>query len=129
MTARLSLKIFGKTIKISKNSRNLPSLCDKIIRVDNLTLVDGKPIPCELSVTQYREYEWCVMKRSAEEATELAFEELNERLAELGEDTFLLRRSVSTEITDSSVRLVAELSLIENIAVRQEFEFVRYPHQ
>ena len=124
-----SLKIFGKTIKISKNSRNLPTLCDKIIRVDNLTLVEGKLIPCELSVTQYREYEWCVMRRSAEEATELAFDELTKHLLELGEDTFLLRKSISTEITDVSVRIVAELSLIENIAKRQEFEFVRYPQQ
>lgn len=122
-----SLKIFGKTIKISKNSRNLPTLCDKIITVDNLTLIDGKPLPCELSVTQYREYGLRVFKRSAKEATELAFDELARRLSELGESTFLLRKTVSTEITDASVRLTAELSLIEDIAKKQEFEFVRYP--
>lgn len=122
-----SLKIFGKTIKISKNSRNLPTLCDKICTVDNLSVISGIPLPFELEKTCYKEYRYDQMTRCNEAAVAIAFDELDGRLAALGDSVALLRKSVTTEITDEGVRLTARLVLLEDIARRQEFEFTKFP--
>ena len=61
------------------------------------------------------------MTRTYEEATSLAYGELNHLIAINCESDQLLSKTVSTNITDTSVVLVCEILCICNIAERAEF--------
>lgn len=118
-----NLIFFSNIIKLSENSGNLPSKYDTINRTDVLTLVRGKNLPVILESTQYLEYVMTDAERDATEASELAFRELEYRLSEITENTYLLNKSITVSADDSCFRLTCRLMLIENIADMLEIDF------
>ena len=76
------------------------------------------------SRTEIHPYHLEERQRSAEEALELCYRELELQLSGLSGDIQLLQKEITTEVGESSVVLVCTLTCIENIAVVQEFEIV-----
>ena len=118
-----NLIFFSNIIKLSENSGNLPSKYDTINRTDVLTLVKGKNLPVILESTRYLEYVMTDAERDVSEASELAFRELEYRLSEITENTYLLNKSITVSADDSCFRLTCRLMLIENIADMLEIDF------
>ena len=73
--------------------------------------------------TQYLEYVMTDAERDVSEASELAFRELEYRLSEITENTYLLNKSITVSADDSCFRLTCRLMLIENIADMLEIDF------
>ena len=118
-----NLIFFSNIIKLSENSGNLPSKYDTINKTDILTLVRGKNLPVIFESTQYFEYVMTDAERSASEASELAFRELEYRLSEITENTYLLKKSITVSSDDNCFRLTCQLMLVENIADMLEIDF------
>ena len=62
------------------------------------------------------------LRRSAEEAEELAYFELSERLAELSEDSILINKTVKPIVFKDRFALLCSVIVIEDIAEVSEFE-------
>jgi len=75
-----------------------------------------------LTVSTCLPYEIRAAERTWEEALELAYGELEDRLSELPEDTLLLKKSVFTTVTETSLVLECDLLCIMNIAEQVEIE-------
>ena len=58
---------------------------------------------------------------------ELAYLELEERLAALSDDVQLLGKQIKTELDDETLTLYCTVTCIENIAVQREFEITEQP--
>lgn len=123
-TDEIILHFFNFSMKIFKNSRNLPPTCDIIKNEIELPNFGKNSLP--LSVTQicYQPYAMKAVYRTEEEALVLCYEELERTLAVLSESAQLLSKEIKTEITQESVILVCTVGCIENIAVLQEFEII-----
>lgn len=80
------------------------------------------PLPLSLSVTTVKPYTEQGFTRTPEEALELAYAELENRLMSLSDDAQLLRKDVTATITETSLILNCTVLCIENIAVQYEFE-------
>ncbi|MBR7098488.1 MAG: hypothetical protein IKC59_03655, partial [Clostridia bacterium] len=69
-----------------------------------------------------RFYEEIPVKRTEEQALLLAYESLAKELESLSADAQLLRKEITTTLTDRSVILDCTVLCIEDIAVQSEFE-------
>lgn len=121
---RTTLQFFNFSIKFSKNSRKEESGCDII---DTILSGDrfGLPgVPVFLIRTTVSPYVTVPAQRTCEEALELAYAELSDRLSQLSADVRLLEKRIRPELTDFSVKLHCTLICVENIAVQTEFEVV-----
>lgn len=116
------LNFFNFSIKISKNSGNTYSLYDKISIVDSYSFLDGGILPLSKTTEKYLEYEMQTASRTAEEAQELAYFELSQRLGELSEDAILVRKVIMPEIHDDFFALRCVIVCIEDIAQTVEFD-------
>ena len=116
------LNFFDYSINISKNSRNLTSLYDKIYIVENYCFSDGAETPFGVTEIKYLEYETVKTARSAAEAEELAYFELSEKLASLSRDSMLVSKAVKPIPMKNSFAILCYVTVIEDIAVVSEFE-------
>ena len=121
------LNFFDFSINISKNSRKEGSLYDKIDIVENCSLPDGTPTPLEIRTVRYLEYERETLRRTAQEAEELAYFELSQRLSELAEDSVMLKKTVTSRVGDKSFSLRCVVVALEDIAAVSEFEVTEAP--
>ena len=116
------LNFFGFSTKILKSTGNLMGSCD-IIEVEKaFDWLGGVSLPMGYTVTTYLPYELRTRERSYEEALTLAYEALEDRLGELSKDVLLLKKSVFTTLTETSVVLECDLLCLMNIAEQVEFE-------
>ncbi len=120
----LTVHFFDFSYKFFKNSGNQDILCDIIKYNSNLGQLGNNRLPMSFSRTEIHPYHLEERQRSAEEALELCYRELELQLSELSGDVQLLQKEITTEVRDGSVALVCTLTCIENIAVVQEFEIV-----
>ena len=120
----LTVHFFDFSYKFFKNSGNQDILCDIIKYNSNLGQLGNNRLPMSFSRTDIHPYHLEERQRSAEEALELCYRELELQLSELSGDVQLLQKEITTEVRDGSVVLVCTLTCIENIAVVQEFEIV-----
>ena len=116
------LIFFDYSINISKNYGNLYRFYDTIEMVENFCFRDGSPSPIELLTVGYLEYEWVTSTRSPEEAENLAYFALSQKLAEWAEDSIILKKTVVPHITDNKFLLYCTVVAIEDIAETVEFE-------
>ena len=116
------LIFFDYSINISKNYGKEGALYDKIDIVENYCFRDGLPMPIEVQTVKYLEYEYVTETRSEEEAENLAYFELSQKLAENAPDTVILKKTIIPHITDKSFSLYGTVVAIENIAETSEFE-------
>lgn len=115
------LNFFGFSINISKNSRKEGAFYDKISIVENCSLY-GRDIPVELLTERYLEYECVNLTRTAEQAEELAYFELSNRLAEDAEERTVIRKTVVPKVMEDRFVLMCSVVAIENIAQVREFD-------
>ena len=121
----IELSFFNFSHKIFKNSRNSNILCDIIKYNSNLGQLGNNRLPISLSRIEARPYHIEQCQRSAEEALELCYQELEEQLSSLSGEVQLLQKEIVTRVGESSVVLVCTLTCVENIALVQEFEIVQ----
>ncbi len=116
------LNFFDFSMNISKKSGKEGSLYDKIDIVENYSLFGGVHTPIAIKTERYLEYETVSMTRDREAAEELAYARLEAKLAELSEDTVLIKKSVTPYTREDRFMLRCTVVLIENIAEVSEFE-------
>lgn len=117
-----SLIFFEKEIKFFGNSRNLPPTCDTIEMVEYLSLSDDAVLPFGIRTVSYREYELVETERSESEMLDAAYDALYEQMESEVPDGSLVRKRVTTEITDAAVVLRCRAEYLENIAILREIE-------
>ena len=116
------LIFFDYSINISKNSGKMGALYDTISIVESLCLPDGTETPFEICTVKHLAYETATLKRTPEEAEELAYFALAQRLASAAEDTTILRKIIVPQIKESSFALYCTVIAVEDIAKTVEFE-------
>ena len=116
------LNFFDYSMNISKKCGNEGALYDKIEIVENCSLFGSIETPFYKRTERFLEYETAVAHRSAEEAEELAYFELENRLSSLAENTTLVKKTVTPYEREDRFILHCVIVLIEDIASVSEFE-------
>ena len=116
-----SLNFFGFSLKISKKVWNSGELYDTIKRVEEYDAISGLRLPVFATKTSYYEYEYVKARRTPEAARELAYFELNRKIEALG-DVEIIKKSISTTVSDNELILVCTLTCIEDISTVSEFD-------
>ncbi len=120
--AEVRLNFFDFSFKIFKNSGNLPLMCD-IIEEEKAVWCPGKyALPIGFTVMTATPYTTSPATRTQDEALQLAYAELDLLLASLSDTAELLRKDITTTLTDDRLILECTVSCIEDIAVQSEFE-------
>ena len=120
--SELWLDFFDFSLKIFKNSRNCNSECDIIKEDIDLEIFGLRCLPFGLTVCRSAFREEQTVMRTAEEALDIAYQRLDEMLCERAGVTELLQKSISTELTDTSLVLTCRVVCIRDIALQQEFD-------
>ena len=123
----VTLKILGFSLKIFKNSRNDGGSCDIIKEDHNLSLPFVSDLPFSCEVVKRKAYTESDATRTADEALELAYEELARSLSAFSEEAQLIGKQIETEWQDGVLILRCTVTCIENIAVQSEFEISEHP--
>lgn len=118
------LIFFDYSINIYKNSRKNGEFYDKISIVEDCVLPGGVKTPFALRSESYLEYENVTLHRTPKEAEELAYFELESRLADMAEGSTLIQKTVTPYIRDDRFMLHCVLVIIEDIAEVSEFDVV-----
>ncbi len=121
------LNFFDFSLKIFKNTGNSISSYDIIETDATPSLPLRHPLPVELTVSQILPYTVRTATRTPEEASALAYAELERSLAQLSDETQLLQKRITVTVTDTAVVLECTLECIEDIAVQHEFEIAELP--
>ena len=116
------LRFFKFSLIFFKNSRKEYNYCDIIETTTGKDWLGLHDLPVTLSQTVYLPYTLQSVSRSAEEALDQAYRELEEQLSLLSPDILLLEKHIRTEIGENSLILECELTCVENIAVQKDFE-------
>ena len=116
-----NLNFFGFSVKISKNYGNDMVLYDTIYNVEDYVLGKSVRLPFDTKKVSFHEYEYVKRTRSIDEARELAYFKLSEKIRELG-DVEIIKKSVDTYLLDGKLMLVCTLVCIEDISSVVEFD-------
>lgn len=112
----LDLKFFSNNINLYENNEKNSEDCDKIKEEKSLSLFGLPSLPFGIITEYCREYEAKTRKRTYEEASALAFSQLNELISkELG-DGELLQKNLKTEIDESKFIIKCDIIALENVA-------------
>lgn len=120
-----SIIFFSNRINIYRNSGNTNEKCDKIEGEEFLSLPSFPSLPIGLATQTSIFYSVKTERRSYEEASRLAFFELNNLILEKFTDADILEKNIKTDITESSLLLKCELVCSENIAKAVPFEEIK----
>ncbi len=116
------LNFFDFPIKIFKSTGKTDATCD-IIKEDREIPCFGKyPLPVFFSIFYAKFYQTEIRTRSREEASALAYEQLDKEMEELTDRSQILKKEIKTTLTDEGIILECSVLCIENIALQQEFE-------
>lgn len=118
------LHFFKFSLNFSKNSRKNTPLCDIIETTTGNDWLGLRDLPVSVLRRTYRPYRLVPAERTAEQALELAYAELDRELSGLSPDVQLVGKRIATTITDAGVILECTLDCVENIAVQVEFDVV-----
>jgi similar to stage IV sporulation protein len=124
-TVEKYLIFFSKEIKVFENAGNMGSSCDTIESVELLSFFgkDRLPVGVKTKTALFYEAEKC--RYTETEAMELAYYRLGEIIRNELCEAELLSKRIECEITDKAYVLYCTVECVENIAVMQEFEYVR----
>lgn len=115
------LNFFSKSVKIQKKGRKISAFYDIIENEKELSFVDGKKLPISISTRRYTPMKVQQATRTYDEATLLAYEELDRQISAACENAQLLSKTVYPTLTDTSVILKCEILCICNVARREAF--------
>ena len=116
------LNFFDFSLKIFKKAGNWEGSCDIIEREIGSASLGTSVLPVHLLVTESLPYRMQTAVRTPEEASALAFAQLEHELAALSREAELLEKRITVSVTDTAVLLDCTLRCIENIAVQAELE-------
>ena len=120
-----SLIFFSKEIKVFENAGNIGASCDTIERVELLSFFGGDRLPVGMKTRCSISYISEPCRYTETEAMELAYYRLNEIIGNELYEAEILKKSIECEITDNAYILYCTVECIQNIAVMQEFEYLR----
>ena len=123
-TGELWLYFFDFSLNFYKSTGKEGGACDIIKEDKELDFWGLHDLPISLGIVRRVPYVMMPAVRTPEQALEVAYTELDGRLAALSENAQLLRKSVKTTITESTLTLECTVTCIENIAVQEEFEMI-----
>lgn len=121
----ITLHFFGFSTKILKSTGNVEDRCDIIEEEMGLDWPGVSSLPMGITVTSILPYETREVTRTPSVALELAYNALEHRLATLSQDTQILKKSISTTLTDTSLILECDVTCIMDIASQVEFEITQ----
>lgn len=121
------LNFFQNSLKIYKSTGNERGSCDIIETGNSFAGLGLSNLPVSVTSRTLRFYEEVPAERTPEQALELAYAQLARELGTLSDGTQLLRKDISTTLTESSLILDCTVLCIENIAAQVEFELVDEP--
>ncbi len=117
-----SINIFGKIIKLSKNTGNYSGFYDRIEEEKNWVLFDRIILPVSVQRIGYHEYrEEAVIMTEAESIAE-AQAQIKSAIAALPRDAEILGISTATEVETDGVRITCLVGCLENIAEERPIE-------
>lgn len=126
-TGEMWLYFFDFSLKFYKSTGNEGGSCDIIKEDKELDFLGLHDLPISIGIVKRVPYEMRTAERTHEEALELAYAQLDAKLAQLCEDAQLLQKNVSTTLTDNALILECTVSCLENIALQQDFEITEAP--
>ena len=115
------LIFFEKEIKLFKNSSILGSSCDKINIVDTFTLPSGVSLPISRCTERYLAYKYCEATRTHAQAQALAYHELEQQISLCIPDAMLLKKEITTVMTEDDLQIYCTVYALEDIAEIREF--------
>ena len=121
------LIFFKKEVKFFGNTGNCEGSCDTIDTVEYWELPGGVTLPVGIRTVRHRVYATQTAQRTPEEAMELAYERLRWQMESEVPQGNLLRKALSSELTDGAFILRCEAEYIEDIAQTQEIEIEGIP--
>ena len=116
------LNFFDYSMNISKKCGNEGAFYDRINIVENCNLFFGIKTPFSVRTERFLEYETVSMTRTPSAAENLAYFELESRLADISENATMLKKTVKPYARDDRFILHCVIVLIENIAEVSEFD-------
>ncbi len=116
------LNFFDYSMNISKKCGNEGAFYDKIDNVEDCELFWGIKTPFTLRTERFLEYKTVSMTRTRSGAEELAYFELESRLAALSENATMLKKTVTPYAFEDRFILHCVIVLIEDIAEVSEFD-------
>ena len=119
---QITLQFFKFSMNFFKNSGNEGSPCDIIEMKTSAEQFGLSDLPVSVSRQEIRPYRLESAERTPEEALDLAYSDLARSLSELSSDIQILRKDISTTISDDSLVLTCHLYCLEDIALQIEFE-------
>ncbi|MBQ9783028.1 MAG: sporulation protein YqfD [Clostridia bacterium] len=121
------LIFFKKEVKFFGNTGNSYGSCDTIDTVEYWELPGGVTLPIGIRTVRHRAYETVEAERSTESAMELAYERLRWQMEGEVPDGRLVRKELTSELTDSAFLLRCTAEYIEDIAKTQKIEIEGIP--
>ena len=125
--SEIVLNFFNFSLKIFKNTGNLPPMYDIIEEERSPRVWGDHPLPLSLRVTSVAAYSEETCRRTPEEALALAYDALDEEMLSLAERAQLLRKEITTRLTEDALILDCTVFCIEDIALQSEFEITDQP--
>ncbi len=111
-----TLKFFSKNISIFKKDGKTDENCVKIKEEASLSLFGLPALPIGIVSENERQYRTVSELRSYEDASEIAFFELQALIEAELSDAELLEKTVKTEMTDDEFIILCDIVCLENIA-------------
>ncbi len=121
-TGRITLQFFKFSMNFFENSGNRVPLCDIIEMKSSAERIGLKDLPVSVCRQVIRPYRTEPRQRTPEEALDFAYADLERELSGLSSDIRILRKDLSTTITDTALILTCHLYCLEDIALQTEFE-------
>ena len=118
----ICLNFFQKSLKIFKSTGNGEGECDIIEIEKSFTGLGSHTLPVSVTLYERRYYEEVTCIRSEQEALDEAYAQLSRELGAFSEGTQLLKKQITTTLTDDALILECTVLCIENIAEQAEFE-------
>ena len=116
------LNFFGYSMNISKKCGNEGAFYDKIDIVEDCDLFLGIKTPFSVRTERFLEYKTVSMTRTQAAAEELAYFELESKLASFSENSTMLKKTITPYEREDRFILHCVIVLIEDIASVSEFE-------
>ena len=116
-----SYKIFNKIIFFSTKYRNYGDFCDTIEKMEQVKLFNKICLPIYITTTYFYEYEYKNTAYTKEQAVDLAFKELREKMDAELQNSELISKNVRTSYDEFGFYIHCELYCLEDIAFNVKF--------
>ncbi len=122
VSREISLFFFGHAQKVFKSTGNNIVKCDIIEEIKWMTLPSGKRLPLGVSILTAFAYADQPATRTATQAREQAFAQLESLLAQESKGRVMLQKTTETRVDEDAITLICTVVYEENIASVSEFE-------